>query len=269
MINIVVFSKDRACQLDLFIRSFLKNYRGDVDESVNVIFTYSSHAYRVGYETLLSRHYPLNFIDEAGRRFKDVTESVIDETNPYTVFFVDDNVFKEPFSLDNEVVSMLDTHPEICCASLRMHKGITYCYTEDRDVKPPLMFEDNTWYWEGCEGDWGYPMSLDGHIFRTREILPLIKSLPYRSPNTLEGFLSNNPLKNPKMVCLDNAVILNNPCNKVQTDNTNRHGSVNPYTLNELYIHGMEIAMDNFSNTLCNSPHVEIDLIIQEASNKW
>ena len=55
-----------------------------------------------------------------------------------------------------------------------------------------------TWHWMGMEGDWGYPMSLDGHIFRTAEIAPLLEHLDYRNPNVLEAALARRPLTLPK-----------------------------------------------------------------------
>ena len=107
-------------------------------------------------------------------------------------------------------------------------------------------------------------MSLDGHVFRTNEILPLIKSLDYRSPNTLEGALASRPLGHKRMVCLDDSVIVNNPCNKVQTDNGNHCGNVPADFLNRLYIAKREIALCNIEGIKNKAPHEEIDVIIEE-----
>ncbi len=47
-----------------------------------------------------------------------------------------------------------------------------------------------TWRWREAGGDWGYPMSLDAHIFRTGHLSRFIMELKYHNPNTLEGSLA-------------------------------------------------------------------------------
>jgi len=264
VLNIMVFSKDRACQLDLFIRSFNKYYRGDIDDSLNVIYTYSNDKYCLGYEELKKRGYGISYHDEQGRNFKQLTESMIDSNNPYTVFFVDDDVFKNPFDIDCREMKIFETDPDILCLSLRLYSGVNYCYTIPCDSPAPELSPENTWEWEGLKGDWGYPMSLDGHVFRTNEIQELLKSFDYRSPNTLEGSLAARPLNKKKMICLDDSAIVNNPCNKVQTDNANHCGDISAEFLNRLYLANREISMSNIDGIKNNAPHQEIDVIIGE-----
>lgn len=263
MLNILVFSKDRACQLDLFIRSFKKYFKGCAGDSLSVIYTYSTIEYKEGYELLIERHSGINFIDEKGRSFKTLTEQNIHGKNPYTVFFVDDNIFKGPFSIECKEMALLGSDSDILCLSLRLYSGIDYCYTIPCKSPAPTLSPENTWAWRGLLGDWGYPMSLDGHIFRTHEILYLMTRTDYKSPNTLEGALATRPLSKEKMVCLDESVIINNPCNKVQTDNGNHCGTVRADFLNKLYLIKKQISLCNIEGLKNKSPHQEIDVVVE------
>jgi hypothetical protein len=265
MINIVIFSKDRACQLDLFARSFSKHFRGDMDDNINVIYTYSDDKYKEGYDLFLGKNYGISMISEDGGSFKHLTESAIDPELPYTLFFVDDNILKENFDVGCSEMKIFEDNPDILCLSLRLYSGINYCYTIPCESPAPNLGTANTWEWEGQPGDWGYPMSLDGHIFRTQEILDIMKGLDYKSPNTLEGHLANQPIKRPKMICLDNSVVVNNPCNKVQVDNGNHCGNVEAEFLNTMYLVNRQISLCNIEGIVNNAPHQEIDVIIEEA----
>jgi hypothetical protein len=262
MFNVIIFSKDRACQLDLLIRSINKYYRGSSGDNVKVLYTYSTEYFKEGYGILKDREYGIDLVYEGGSSFKELTENLIDPRNPYTFFLVDDDVFKNPFDIDCKEMEIFKSDEDIACLSLRMHPGINYCYTIPCDSPAPEISPDLTWKWRGEVGDWGYPMSLDGHIFRTSDILPLMKSLDYSSPNTLEGTLANHPLSREKMVCLKDSVIVNNPCNKVQTDNANHCGDISAEFLNNAYLNGGEISMINIHGVKNTAPHTELEILI-------
>ena len=264
MINVIIFSKDRACQLDLFIRSFNKYFRGSMDDNIQVIYTYSNAHFKEGYDYLKTRKYGVSLIDEAGRSFKELTEQAIDPSLPFTVFFVDDNILKNEFSLDCREMGVFEDNEDLLCLSLRLYSGINYCYTIPCESPAPDLGDNNVWKWAGLKGDWGYPMSLDGHIFRTPEILNLMKGLDYQSPNTLEGTLANHPLPQERMICLDKSVLINNPCNKVQIDNGNHCGKIPADFLNNQYLLGRQISMTNIDGIENNAPHQELDVVIEE-----
>ena len=264
MFNIIIFSKDRACQLDLLLRSFRDYFRGDMDDNIRVLYTYSDDKYKEGYDILMGHKYGVPMILEESSNFKRDTEALIMPELPYTLFLVDDDVLKSEFQSDCKEMQIFACDPDILCLSLRLYKGINYCYTIPCDSPAPALSVDNTWEWKGQLGDWGYPMSLDGHIFRTSEILPLIKSLGYSSPNTLEGTLANNPLPQSKMICLDQSVVLNNPCNKVQIDNGNHCGHIPASFLNTMYLRNQYISLNNLRGIQNRAPHQEVEILFEE-----
>jgi hypothetical protein len=144
---------------------------------------------------------------------------------------------------------------------------INYCYTEKRDTPPPKFTEDLMWFWRdpALKGDWSYPLSLDSTIFRTEDILPLLKNLSYENPNTLEGTLATHPINKPYMICYKDSLVFNIPVNKVQTANGNHCGNIPADYLNREFLRTKRISMSNlefFKNTAC---HQEVSLILEDA----
>ena len=114
---------------------------------------------------------------------------------------------------------------KVACVSLRMCRRYDYCYTMDIPTPPPRLDRHRRWKWRKSKGDWGYPMSLDGHVFRYADVLPILRQIDFRTPNTLENELARNPLVHrPRMVCYEEAVVINLPVNIVQADWANRAG---------------------------------------------
>jgi hypothetical protein len=231
---------------------------------VNVIYISSDENYEESYSVLRDIHSEVNYIRE--RNFKEDLIKLIDTNMKYTVFFVDDIVWKERFSVKSNEFRLLQNDPEILCLSLRLDRHLSYCYAYDMTMDAPEFDKQNCWSWNGMDGDFGYPMSLDGHIYRTDDILPLLKELPYDSPNKLEGVLSQNPIDRSKMICLEKAAIFNMPINKVQTHVPNRYGSISAEHLNQVFLDGYGISyapLVHFNNDAC---HQEVDIALEKRS---
>jgi len=152
----------------------------------------------------------------------------------------------ETFEWDNSII----------CRSLRLNKNLTYCYPKQTPMKQPSFFGDNTFNWKEQDGDYGYPMSLDGHIFRTKDIFFYLTNMDYTSPNTLESTMANNTHGlPPKMICYDKSIIVNNPINQVQTAWDNVHGNIPAERLNIRYLAGFRIDLhpfDDINNVSCH-----------------
>lgn len=252
LLNIIVFSKNRAPQLDLFLRSlkyFFPVYYWN--KVIHVLYTYSNDAFKEGYVKVISMHPEIHYVLETQGEFKKNTINLIKENRYFTVFFVDDNVFKNHFSLYCEEMGKFVTREDIACVSLRLCPQICYSYTMDVPITVPRFIEDSLHIWNWQEADigyWSYPMSLDGHIFKTERILPLMEFLDYCNPNTLEGSLASNSFDLPYMICFRDSKIINIPVNKVQNANNNRHGNVSADQLNERFLNGYRLSLEKFLN---------------------
>lgn len=246
--NIVIFSKDRAAQLDLFLMSMKKFFpEWHKYQDIHILYTYSNEAFGAGYAKTITVHPGFHYVYENPGMFKMDTLSLIDKRKVFTMFFVDDNVFKEHFSIQCEEVKEFILREDIACVSLRLCPRINYCYTMNVSMTAPKFLEERRYIWkwrEACPGDWSYPMSLDGHLFKTEEILPLIMTLDYSNPNTMEGALAHSPFNTPHMICFKNSKIFNIPANKVQKVNNNRHGNTSAADINEQYLRGGRLSLD-------------------------
>jgi hypothetical protein len=242
-----------------------------VDDPVNILFTWSDSSYADGYMLTMERHAHCNWVDEHtvspqyGQGFRAWVRQLIDPGRPYTMFLVDDNVFKEPFSLEkNERFQKFKTREDVACFSLRMHPRINYCYTEGRPTPPPKVAEDGSWPWKGLIGDWGYPMSVDAHIFRTSDIFGRIHSLPYHTPNHFEGILAQHPIDKSLMMCLDRSSVMNIPVNRVQGANGNHCGNISAEYLNGQYLSGKRLDLSHLVGFDNVSAHQEVSLAFME-----
>lgn len=265
MINITIFSKDRACQLNLLLDSIklmFKNYNKYI---FNILYTYSNEEFQKGYDIVQKNHKDFNYIKE--NNFKLNTISLI-QSVPYTMFMVDDNVFKETFDFNSFEFNWFQKDLSIFCLSLRMCPRINYCYTENILTKAPYFLDTGLWNWResGLRGDWSYPMSIDGTIFRTNEIFPLIKELPYNNPNSFEAILAQYAAKylNKSLIlCYQESKLFNIPVNKVQIENNNRYGNISQKYLNDLFLKGKRISLKNIVGFKNISAHQEIELIYE------
>lgn len=282
MLNVIVFSKDRACQLNALIESFLLYYRdlapdkaGNPNYKMKVIYKASSPAFQEGYSELnqrlglmtlptLSGEEPyIQLIKETSFQ-ADVIKS-INEKFPLTMFLVDDILFKDYFSLSDKEIQTTLKNPQILATSLRLYEKISHCYATNTPSKVPSFVKGNVWKWKDAEGDWGYPYSVDGNVYRTKDILTLLSSLTFTNPNVLEAALSTNTQtgRPPEYLCCyrESSKLINIPANLVQGTYRNRHA--NSYTAEELntrYLNGELISHLETTAQAQNNTTVHIEL---------
>jgi hypothetical protein len=258
--NIIIFSKNRACQLELLLRSMKWGIKEFKDIVINILYTYTDGDFEIGYNKTISLHSDKNILWKKEINFRKNLIEMMDISKKYTIFFVDDNIFKSPFTFENERIKYFDKHDDIACLSLRLHPNLKYCYPARISQTPPKINDNGVFSWLRQEGDYGYPMSLDGHLFKTEDILPLLNILIYDNPNSLESNLASYPIRKPNMICFDKSVIFNNPINKVQTWNDNYHGSISAEFINKKYLSNQIIDLSTFINIDNISCHQEIDI---------
>lgn len=255
MLNVIIFSKNRAPQLELLIRSLKRFFQEFSNFNIKILYTFTNSSFENGYNKLKNIHPDSNIIWKIEENFKKDLVNLFDKNNKYTVFFVDDNIFKEPFSIDDKEFKYFNSHGDILCLSLRLHPRLNYCYPASVKMTPPNFNENNVFNWMGQTGDYGYPMSLDGHIFRTRDLFFYILNMDYNGPNPLEAQMAMKPLFYPKMMCYNKSIIMNNPVNKVQEWNSNIHGNITSSFLNENFLNNKKIDLEpfiGFENTSCH-----------------
>jgi hypothetical protein len=266
-LNIIIFSKDRACQLELLLRSMIIFWTDLPKYKINVLYTFSNKEYEDGYEKLKNKYKNENFIFHLETNFGKDLRNIFNLKNKYSIFFVDDNVFKEEFILESYEFDMFNDDKEnILCLSLRLHPRLSFCYTMNKKMKSPEFDKFRKWDWTKGELDYQYPMSLDAHLFKTTSIYNHIFSDKYNNPNSLESFMAStpygfgNPIHKNFMICYDKSKVINLPINKVQNYNNNKHGNITQKYLNDKFLSGNIISIHNIKYIDNISCHQEIQI---------
>ena len=193
-ITTIIFSKNRACQLELLLRN--------LNMPASILYTYDPE-FKAGYEKLIKVYPVINFVLET-----DFKQQVIDMLGKYTMFLVDDDIMIEHFDINCPEFDEFKQNQDILCLSLRLAPYYKKC---------PILV-NNTWEHKPItRGDWGYPMSVSSNIFRKEDILPIIEREEITDPNNLEIKLRRNTPNRPFMKCFDAPKIINNLANDVQT----------------------------------------------------
>jgi GT2 family glycosyltransferase/cytochrome c-type biogenesis protein CcmH/NrfG len=262
----VVFSKDRAMQLDCTLRSFIQHCK-DIDTiAVKVLYTTSNASHENQYRKIIANHPSFEFIREID--FKRDLISLL-ASHEYILFLVDDNIFVNDFYVDH-VIKGLNQVPDAVGFSLRLGKNTTYFYMLD---KPQALPKFNSFAkgvlcydWTTAEYDFGYPLEVSSSIYRLIDILPLLTQGDYKNPNTLELLMDSNKAiyinKKGKLLCFENSVAFCNPLNMVQTMWINRAGNKNIYTpekLSQMFAEGLRIDTEVLSGFTPHSCHQEIE----------
>jgi hypothetical protein len=270
-LDVVVFSKDRAAQLDALLRSvraFLT-----FPHRLHVVYTSSAPEFDNGYQLLQAWHdgIGLNWLPDKGM-FESVARNLVREINQgpgrYLMFLVDDLLFTRPFTAQ-PLLELLDTDEKILAVSLRLGKNVTYSYLHDQPFQLPHFSQGCRWAWNsGAQGDWSYPMSLDGNIYRTSDIAELLTELNFNSPNEFESAMAGKPVTRPDLVCELLSSMVNIAVNRVQSSFPNRCGNQDAQALNKAFLKGRAVDIRPLAGRTFNSCHIEekLTLVADERS---
>ena len=175
------------------------------------------------------------------------------------VFFVDDQVFVRPWTVVEE--------PGL---SLRLGLHLTRNYNSSDALQPlpphEIDGEHVSWRWQDGQMAWGYPLSVDGHVYDAAEMRWMIAPIHFHSPNTLESALQHfTPRFMERLgTCYRETKVVNIPWNSVQSDWMNRCGAGNE--VDEMLTHweaGKRINLSRIYGVLNESTHQEFPLMLE------
>lgn len=270
----VVFSKDRAMQLHAFLTSFHEKVTPSI--TAHVLYHTSTEDHHQSYGDLQKLHKdsPVRFHKQTNNNsFRDDLFLLLTGFHQSRlIFFVDDIVVTEKVDLND----LIRLDPDKFIPSLRMGLNISKNYTTNTQ-QPFPDFQNGannvpgkvTWLWRDGLLDWGYPLSVDGHIFSRQELLSMMRLIHFSAPNTLEDALQVfNPLFIDRLgIACTKSKIMNIPCNKVQKENKNIHGTVHQDVLLKKWQDGFAIDLASIYGYNNSSPHEEIDIKFTQRSN--
>ena len=263
-VQVVVFSKNRAMQLDCCLHSFFDNCVEKVD--INVLYTTTSEEHENSYKILQKTYENVVFFREMS--FKSDLLSILCN-KIYILFVVDDAIFTTPFSLQ-KIINLLKYHSKTIGFSLRLGKNTNYNYPYDSlQIIPKYTISDNVmiYRWTTANLDFAYPVELSSSLYLVSDILPVLEQTEYKNPNDLEWmfYINLGYFANIKslIACFETSVAFCNPINMVQQVNNNRSGrnpELNPEKLLELFNDGYRIYIEKFNGFVSNACHQEVEL---------
>jgi hypothetical protein len=263
----LLFSKDRAMQLDATIRSLYMHISDPDRMLVRVIYTTSDGAFEAQYERLRTDHPQVQWIREAN--FKEQTLAALSDY-PYVLFAVDDCLFFQDFQLA-PIMNTLYLHPEAIGFSLRLGTNINYSYSHDTGQAIPdyVLIENGylKYNWYQGAADFGYPLEVSSSVYRTDDIRQLLVQMDFSNPNTLEAGMAclaaTQPQARQFLLCHFFSVAFCNPVNLVQNVFQNRAGASPEYSsgeLSRLFNEGYRIDITRYLGLLPNSCHQQMEL---------
>lgn len=252
----VVFSRDRALQLDAALRSFCLHCADPETIRLFVIYKTTSDHHRRQYLQLAKEHSvrrSIVFLSETVFR-SDVLNILVAgraatpgaacwrwlvtlaarlrfpggiglsrDPLPYVLFLVDDCVFVRTFQL-RAICEALSGHPEALGFSLRLGTNTSYCYMQDKTQAVPsfipLTHQMLEFDWTTAEDDFAYALELSSSVYRLVDVSSLVSRLAFENPNQLEAQIASHVKffnsVRPCLLCYQESRTFCAPLNKAQ-----------------------------------------------------
>ena len=238
-INTIIFSMNRAAQLDLLLQS-IKRYAPWMWPPT-ILYRTTSDPFALGYSILMGEH----GIDLTWQLpLKEMLLATIDPDVPLTTMLVDDSVFFAPFG---RIISL----PHGVAFAPHLGKNCTYCYPFSRPQK------------EG-ESDFLTAWTVDGNIYRTYNLLDCLRAVEFTTPNNLEDSMGR-AARPMRVIYAERSCMVTIPANVVQHEYPNRHGGGSAEELNARYLAGERLDLDAMDFSNVTAWHQEIPYIWRQA----
>jgi hypothetical protein len=263
LITAIVFSRDRACQLDALLSTIVGQAPG-MFKPTRVLYTSTEGEFESGYGRCKRRHpWPVYLRESVFR--EDVLALL--PHDGLVCFFTDDDVLYR--WVRSDIVAAAFDDPSVVAFSLRLGFNTRRCYPHDCvQHMPPVDERDGfiVWNWPEAHLDFGYPLSLDGHVLRASDVRTLLEGHDFSSPNQLEDVLAQNAgrLKlRPKLASFPLSCLVGLPVNRVNDTHPNRHSSSRSYPVRDLnlrYLAGDVILPGRMDFSEVAAAHQEVAL---------
>ena len=263
----IVPSKNRAAQLDLFIRSAKQNF--DVSD-IKVVYKATNDLFDKAYKEIIKIHNDVEFIKEFGPIRGHIQYVLEDYNYDFINFCTDDTVYYRPSNLTTIEVEKLVTE-DVCAFIPRLGLNtIVQDYTTGelqaplhnyRKVGPFIKYD---WINHNPLLNYYYPATQDSSVM-SMSFFKKIANFNWEGLRSLEGTLAldrrSAMYDKPFLVIPEKSYCVNVPVNAVQGGlycSDNVFQSVE--TMNEKFLQGGRLSLDksDFSNII--GCHQEVKL---------
>jgi len=273
MAHAIILSKDRAAQLHLCLEALTKN-GFHIFDTISVVYHASNPEFRWGYKLISEVGFKNVRLIEQEVYYDDILE-LINGGHGLTSFFTDDDIlFRAIPAPLTKIQDIFDDNEVVGAFSLRL--GLNTIIQDPYiglEAVPPtsgFYYIPNstmiTWRWQDCPsyGNFGYPLSVDGHIFRTNELKKILLECRFNDPNQQEVAMQHHmKMLPPLMAAFDHNVLVNTPLNRVQGTCLNRAGETHgqkPEEMNQRYLNGEKLDLDSIDFNNIRGCHQELEI---------
>lgn len=271
MLQIIIFSFNRALQLDTLVDTLMKNWKEPIF-NVDILYNSSNEKFQQGYNQLINKYSNYNIIKfhkeshipdrwnlyelsnirnlvrifkygnkiKPKSNFRSLCVKIMEQnTAKHIMFMTDDAMFIRKVEIGKDIFNWIDKEPKKRQFSLRC--GVNMNEYNANKIK----LQKNVLHWNFYEcnknSNWGYPFSVDAHIYSKEIIISLFKKYIFSNPNTLEGVI-NTQVYRKKLLeegkSSNKTYLLSYPINMVQTVAANESLGIDCKMLNNLYLDG-------------------------------
>lgn len=270
MLQIIIFSFNRALQLDTLITSIIKKWRSP-QYKIDVIYNTNNSDFQKGYDLLVEKYnantnivfnketsikdkYSFkellnirNFIAynknkrkfRAKSNFRSLCIDLLErDKSELVMFLTDDAMFIEDVNINVDILDWIKETPSKRQFSLRIGEGMNNQGNQAKKEGEYLCWE---FHKNPRNTNWGYPFSVDAHIYHKKPIIKLFSKYIFCNPNTLEGFINAQVYRNTyfeegkaNLKCC----LLSYPINMVQNVENNETLGVDCKMLNDMLLNG-------------------------------
>ncbi len=270
----LIFSKNRAMQLDCVLKSFFLHCIDSKNIDLKVLYTTSDQVHEAQYKQISGSYRNVEFVKESEFK-KDLLMLVA--SCDYILFLVDDNIFVCDFFL-NDAVKSLAIHSDAIGFSLRLGKNITGSFYPSRKKWTIPEFERVAskvlkFDWTNADANrgFGYPLEVSSSIYRSADVYSVLESENFTNPNTLELILDQHKTDDKelynKLLCYEQSVTFCNPVNLVQSAWKNYAGNSREYSADNLarkYELGYRIDAEAYSGFPNSAYHQEVEIVFKK-----
>jgi len=268
MIDILIFSKNRAMQCEFCLRSLKENF--NVEKSITVQYVYTNGIFKQGYDKLSATYKDVRFQREMG--FENTFKLFVNEfKNQYCLFLCDDDVVINRVEQNelNELIKVYESNKDIHTLSLRMHEHVNMCFPAKMSIVPPVFIEKDEKHllWDYTKSIphycWGYPFAIDGHIYKTEWFKNKLNTIHFHDVNDLEANLNcHRDNDKPLILSFNQTKIFNIQNNFVQGKRQNER-TYSVEDLNNRYLRGEKISTNGIYGIMLNHVHGNVGFTFQ------
>ncbi len=293
MTLVLVFSRDRALQLQAALTSFQLLVADLTSAPMVVLYRATSARHQAQYQRLAEEQGDrASFVPESDFRRQVIeilngsvpkrgdpigTSSRHEASAQYCLFLVDDSIFVRSLRLGH-AEQALQSNPDALGFSLRLGRNTSYCYTLRRpQALPKFEILENgvlRFRWPRSDGDFGYPLEISSSLYGLEMISGLVQGLDFNSPSSLESQMSVHgrdfSRSRPALLCCEKSVAFSAPLNRVQMVYENRVADSSRFSvehLADLFDQGRRINVRSLTGFVPNACHQEVELDFERSDD--